>query len=565
MSGICFSYVREDRHLASQLVADLEESGHPSPWLHRMFTEWRVPPPLDIDQVDRLVVLWTRNSLAQEWLRKEALVAHRAGKLVQVRAEDVLLSDVPAAVSSSPIFRTSELDAIAQAVLGGVDDPPAMRAPEEASPSLPTAPRPYSIAPSSAPPEPEPVELGVGALFLRRRAVSRLSDDAPLPRSTDDITLASRPPPVDVPRTEPGAPLARAPARMAPPPGMPMPAPAAKALRAGLPLAAILVATVAVAGAWKAGLLDSLASAAGKLLAFLKLNSFPPAGALPGAQEDTEVVDCSVFAPPSAAPGKSIFVQVFLHPPEQLDRAEAIAGRIDPGSRLRSIATLQTEVARGQRLAITLDCPAFSADAPSREVVWRGRPQAVSIRVTVPADARHGQEFFPVVRVSVEGVPVGFLEFVLTCEDAQTGEADATGKEARRYRYAFLSHASQDRTEVIKFARALSAAKIDFFQDIFSLRPGDDWEQRLFEEIDRCDVFYLFWSQHSAQSEMVRREAEHAHRRAVRMGRRVPDITPIRLDSSPLPTHPPHPAWMPKIHFDDHFRRLIEAEDANED
>jgi hypothetical protein len=152
------------------------------------------------------------------------------------------------------------------------------------------------------------------------------------------------------------------------------------------------------------------------------------------------------------------------------------------------------------------------------------------------------------------------LEFVLTCENAETKAADATGKEARRYKYAFLSHASQDREEVIKFARALSAARIDFFQDIFSLRPGDDWEQRLFEEIDRCDVFYLFWSKHSAASEMVRREAEHAYRRASRMGRRVPDITPIRLDASPLPTHPPHPAWMPSIHFDDHFRRLIEAE-----
>src|SRR5581483_11372001 len=114
----------------------------------------------------------------------------------------------------------------------------------------------------------------------------------------------------------------------------------------------------------KVGLLDGLASAAGKLLAFLKLNAFPPAGAPPGLHEAAEIVDCSVFSP--AAAGRSVFVQVFRHPPEQLDRAEAIAGKIDPGSRLRSIATLQTEVARGQRLAITLDCPALFSEAPSR-------------------------------------------------------------------------------------------------------------------------------------------------------------------------------------------------------
>ncbi len=558
MSGICFSYVWEDRHLASQLVADLEEQGYASPWFHRMFMERRVPAPLDVDQVDRFVVLWTKTSLTRPWLRDEALRAHRAHKLVQVRTEDVAAADIPALVSTSPIFLASDLDGIAQAVRGEADD---LLAPEDGLPSPRAEPESASIAASAEPPGPEPAELGVGALFLRRRAVSRLGDDPAPTRSTDDITLASRPPPAAVPRTEPGAPSARAPAGLAPTQRLPVPS--AQALRAGLPLATLLIAAVAAVGAWKVGLLDGLASAAGKLLAFLKLNAFPPAGAPPGSHEAAEIVDCSVFSPPAAAAGRSVFVQVFLHPPEQLDRAEAIAGKIDPGSRLRSIATLQAEVARGQRLAITLDCPALFSEAPSREVVWRGRPQAVSFRVTIPAEARHGQEFFPVVRVSVDGIPVGFLEFVLACENAAAKATDVTGKEARRYRYAFLSHASQDRAEVIRFARALSAARIDFFQDIFSLRPGDDWERRLFEEIDRCDVFYLFWSQHAAQSEMVRREAEHAYRRASHMGRRVPDITPIRLDSSPLPTHPPHPAWMPRIHFDDFYRRLLEGQNGD--
>jgi hypothetical protein len=325
-------------------------------------------------------------------------------------------------------------------------------------------------------------------------------------------------------------------------------------------LATALVAAAAAAFAWKPGLFDSLSGVAGKLLALLKWNAVPPVAAPGAQQESSEVVDCSVFAPPAAAAGRSIFVQVFLHAPEQLGRAEAIATKIDQRSRLRSIATLQTEVARGQRLAITLDCAELSGDTPTREVVWRGHPQAVSFRVTIPSGTRRGQEFFPVVRVSIEGVPVGFLEFAIACEDAAAGEADATGKAARRYRYAFLSHAWQDRAEVIKFARALRAANIDFFQDILSLQPGDHWEERLFQEIDRCDVFYLFWSKHSAQSAMVRREAENAHERASRYGARMPHITPIRLDASPLPTHPPHPAWMPKIHFDDYFRRLIEAE-----
>jgi hypothetical protein len=328
------------------------------------------------------------------------------------------------------------------------------------------------------------------------------------------------------------------------------------AIASGLGIAAV------TAIATKAGLLDAVV---GKLLALLKLNVFPPVGAVDQPKEASDVVDCSVFAPPSAPAGKTIFVQVFLHAPEQMDKAEEIATKIDQGSRLRSIATLQTEVTRGQRLAITLDCLELDPDVAHREIVWRGHPQAVSFRVAIPRGARHGQEFFPIVRVSIEGVPVGFLEFAIACRDEPIGEADGSGKDARRYRYAFLSHASQDRKEVTKFARALSAARIGFFQDILSLEPGEEWEERLFEEIDRCDVFYLFWSEHAAASEMVQREAEHAHQRASRSRAKVPDITPIRLDGSSLPKHPPHSAWMEKIHFDDYFRKLIEAEGDHPD
>jgi hypothetical protein len=160
------------------------------------------------------------------------------------------------------------------------------------------------------------------------------------------------------------------------------------------------------------------------------------------------------------------------------------------------------------------------------------------------------------VRLSIEGAPVGFIEFQIGCGDDALAEVDGRGKAARRYKYAFLSYAVQDRKEVIKFARALSAAKIDFFQDILSLQPGEEWEPRLFEEIEQCDVFYLFWSKHAALSSMVQREAERAHERNSLW--RVPDITPIRLDGSPLPTVPPHAPWMTKIRFDDYFRKLIE-------
>ena len=71
---------------------------------------------------------------------------------------------------------------------------------------------------------------------------------------------------------------------------------------------------------------------------------------------------------------------------------------------------------RGQRLAITLDCPELVPDEPCREMLWRGYPQAVSFRVTIPEGTAHGRDFYPVVRISIEGAPVASLSSSLVAE-----------------------------------------------------------------------------------------------------------------------------------------------------
>ena len=106
----------------------------------------------------------------------------------------------------------------------------------------------------------------------------------------------------------------------------PRPSAPRQSKRSGTPLVAVasaLAAALATAVAMQTGFLDGVFA---KLLALLKLNVFPPVS-VGQPQETVEVVDCSVFAVPSAPAGRSMFVQVFLHAPEQLDRAEGIARR----------------------------------------------------------------------------------------------------------------------------------------------------------------------------------------------------------------------------------------------
>ena len=115
-------------------------------------------------------------------------------------------------------------------------------------------------------------------------------------------------------------------------------------------------------------------------------------------------------------------------------------------------------------------------------------------------------------------------------------------------RYAFLSYASSDRAEVIKRAMMLKAVGVEFFLDLLSLDPGERWERRLYEEIDRCDVFFLFWSANAARSSWVVCEAEYALRRFDVSNEEEPDIRPIIVEGPPVP---PPPESLQRIHFND--------------
>jgi hypothetical protein len=140
-------------------------------------------------------------------------------------------------------------------------------------------------------------------------------------------------------------------------------------------------------------------------------------------------------------------------------------------------------------------------------------------------------------------------------QDSTNPVSDLHGDWARRYQYAFLSYASADRSEVLKRAQALRAVRVDFFHDLLSIDPGEQWAPRLFQEIDRCDLFLIFWSSNAAKSEWVRRESEYALDRRKKSVDDLPDIAPIILEF-PIPAPPES---MRGIHFNDSLGYIIAA------
>ena len=270
-------------------------------------------------------------------------------------------------------------------------------------------------------------------------------------------------------------------------------------------------------------------------------------------------VDASIYAPDQAAAGSEVLVQVFLHLADDAAAAETMARKADAATQQRMATTLRREIARGQRVDVMLETPpGLAVDEAVQFVIWRGRPCACQFLVSVPG-AGKGRTFQLKATLFVGGAPVGSLKFALPVGDA-VGDTGPVEPEVRPYRHAFLSYASEDRTEVLKRAHALKAARVGFFHDLLSLEPGERWEKRLYAEIDKCDVFLLFWSSHAAKSDWVLREAEYALARRKPPEDR-PEIVPMILEGPPVPDAP---EALSAIHFNDSMRYIMAAVEAQE-
>ncbi len=288
----------------------------------------------------------------------------------------------------------------------------------------------------------------------------------------------------------------------------------------------------------------------------------PPPPLAPSSGGDAEgrgdLVDASIYAPKAAAAGSDVLVQVFLHLADDAAAAAAMAQRADATTAQRTLTTLTSEIARGQRVDVMLETPRLTVDEAVQFVIWRGKPCVCQFLVGVPAGSER-RTFHLKARLFVGGAPVGTLKFALPVGDT-AGDTDIVEPEVAPYRYAFLSYASEDRAEVLKRAHALKAARVGFFQDLLSLEPGERWEKRLYVEIDKCDVFLLFWSSHAAKSDWVLREAKYALARRKPLEDR-PEIVPMILEGPPVP-HAPEA--LSAIHFNDSMRYIMAAVEAHE-
>ncbi|NEQ22514.1 MAG: toll/interleukin-1 receptor domain-containing protein [Microcoleus sp. SIO2G3] len=193
----------------------------------------------------------------------------------------------------------------------------------------------------------------------------------------------------------------------------------------------------------------------------------------PSQSPDTnkDLVDCSVFSPPTVAYGDTFLVQVFVHLPEQAEIAKQQAQEFDSEAKQLVVKSLGIPVERGTQLTFYLSIPNLEVDEPIQQLNWQGRAYAVQFGVTVPSNLAQ-KTVIGTVTVSQNSNPIGHLKFKLAITPAAAStskETQPVGDAARVYRKAFVSYSSKDRQEVLKRVQGLTVTGIEVFQDVLNL------------------------------------------------------------------------------------------------
>ena len=265
----------------------------------------------------------------------------------------------------------------------------------------------------------------------------------------------------------------------------------------------------------------------------------------PETHESPDVVECDVFAPPCAVPGRSLFVQVVFHTANERtpDPAAlfAVPDDIDSPDRV----TLALAVRRQQRIAAHLSVSECVVAHPLQVTDWQGDTEDMGFSVRIPEELI-AESVTATVRFMVDGVPMGHTTFTLrVAADARPEANRLSGESAGHYTYAYIAYAHTDQDIAERWARAFRAVGLPYCIGRMSAQGDDERPQAMLRAIDRCDLFLLCWSAEAANSDWVSKEWSRALERGG--DGRGPAIVPVYAVDAPATTPPAPLAGIPFI------------------
>lgn len=221
-----------------------------------------------------------------------------------------------------------------------------------------------------------------------------------------------------------------------------------------------------------------------------------------------ELVYSSVFAPSQVQRNSNLLVQVYLHSHNEGEKIQELAKEADKYAVRREYMPLQIRLKHGDMVDVELSIN--GEDILKRErksIVWQGAFSKCSFRYLVPKEMDIN-ELSCEINLYVNGAMVGEMSFLTNIEE-RPHNLNAEIK-AKMFERIFISYAHQDSEQVKKIALAYKAQGVDYFFDRDNLGGGDIYEEKIFDFIDRADLFLLCWSKNAEQSEYVPKELARA-------------------------------------------------------
>lgn len=255
---------------------------------------------------------------------------------------------------------------------------------------------------------------------------------------------------------------------------------------------------------------------------------------------DMKLVEFSVVAPRTLAKGDYTIIDIIMY-------EEAYRYIVDEALRSRDEAAQEkrsgiVNAAAGSQIRVEIYSPDIEIEDNTETGIWRGKHLDFSFALFLPEDFAKKQILI-FAKAYINDVLASNMKFDVKCT---AGEEQKISVSRQDILSAFVSYASEDREHVAAAIQGMKKIRpeLDVFFDVESLRSGDNWLQKIYEEIEKRDVLYLCWSRNAEKSHWVDAEWRHALET-----KGEASIEPLPVE--PAEICPPPPKELNHKHFND--------------
>ena len=211
---------------------------------------------------------------------------------------------------------------------------------------------------------------------------------------------------------------------------------------------------------------------------------------------------------------------------------------IDPHIR----SGVMSNISNNSEVTLILYSPNCESVHDEQSFIWDGKFNITPLVGIVDKHFKDNRVILA-IDILVNGIRVTTVKTVVDLTKSNKGKLDLFKKDVKR---VFFSYSSKDRKTVLNIVKRtteFTGRSIEFFLVVLKLRAGENWQHRIYEEIDSSDTFCLIWSYSAYRSKWVKKEWEYALD-----NKGITVFNPININNEKK-HHAPIPRKLSSIHF----------------